>query len=75
MDCGALYVTDLLLGLMALVGLLAGAFFAGGRKQRSKDKLERANQRKATEKRITDALDGVVVDDDDWVKRLRERHK
>ena len=64
-------MTDLLLGLMALVGLLAGAFFAGGRKQRSKDKLERANQRKATGERIKHAID--FANDDDWRNELRSR--
>jgi len=64
-------VTDLLLGLMALVGLLAGAFFAGGRKQRSKDKLENENRRKATEGRIRHAID--FANDDDWRGRLRSR--
>ena len=63
---------DALVGLLALIGVLAGAFFAGGRKQRSKDKLERANQRKATEARITDAIDDYD-NGDGWRLRLRSR--
>jgi len=63
---------DALLGLLALIGVLAGAFFAGGRKQRSKDKLERANVRKATEKRITDAIDDYD-NGDGWRGKLRSR--
>ena len=62
---------DALLGLLALIGVLAGAFFAGGRKQRSKDKLERANQRKATGERIKHAID--FANDDDWRNELRSR--
>jgi len=62
---------DALLGLMALVGLLFGAFFAGGRKQKAKDKLENENRRRATEGRIRHAID--FANDDDWRGRLRSR--
>ena len=62
---------DILIGLLALVGMLAGAFFAGGRKQRTKDALERENVRKSTEGRIRHAID--FASDDDWRSKLHER--
>lgn len=60
-----------LIGLAALFGALAAAFFAGGRKQKAKDKLEHENRRKATEGRIRHAID--FVDDDDWRGKLHKR--
>jgi len=62
---------DALLGLLALVGMLVAAFFAGGRKQRTKDAIERENVRKSTEGRIRHAID--FANDDDWRSKLHER--
>lgn len=65
---------DAIIGLAVLAVGLFAAFFAGGRKEKKKSEQRQENRRIATQGRITDALDGVI-DDDDWVKRLHERHK
>ena len=62
---------DALIGLLALVGLLVGAFFAGGRKQRANDAIENENRRRAVEGRIRHAID--FANDDDWRSKLHER--
>ena len=70
MDCGALYVTEILIGIVATIVGIAVAYFKGRKDADTANEVDDYNEYVATRNRM-DAIDPV----DDHAEWLRKRAK